>query len=189
MLHLRSNSPLRSLGSRAAALCASALLFAGCSSVQVQTDGELSLEPGDTFAWVNSDGLRVNRQGLQQEVPWDELREALEDQMEARGLVRAPANVADVTAQMSLDFEIVTRENDPYFDFYVASRYERATLRLTLRDGDNDLWVAKDERRLRYTEQMQGSMASPNWITVDEDREWDVEDFAAGIGAVLPVKD
>ena len=62
MLHLRSNSSLRFLGFRAA-LAAGALFLTGCSTVQVKTDGDLSLEPGATFAWVNSDGLRVNQSG------------------------------------------------------------------------------------------------------------------------------
>ncbi len=176
-----------------ASLACAALLGAGlvasCSTVRIETDGDLRLEPGTTYRWVQSDGLNVNRQGLQGEVPWSELRAALSRRMQERGLMEVASPEAQVTAQMTLDFDIVTRENDPYFDFYVASRYERATLRLILREGQEHMWVGKDSRRLRYVEQMQGSMVTPSWIDVDEEREWDVEDFVDGLIAALPMRD
>lgn len=174
---------------RLAAFAVLAGLLAGCSSVKTKTEGGFAPGVGATYLWVDEGDPSPAVAGLGKDVPWEALREAFDAGLQGRGLVKAEGSEANLKAQMFLGFEIVTRQNDPYFEFYIADRYEKVSLILVLSDSEDGIWSGRDEHKLRYVEHALGGVIGENWIDAEQPRDWTVDEFVEGIIESVPIQD
>ena len=156
-------------------LAAVLLVSTACSSVQTTKYSDFRTSPDLRYAWSDSTPTRtLDADG--NPLPWGEFRSAIEQVLEERGLRKVDAAEASVQLDADLSVAIRTRNNDPYFNLYVAERFEEATYRIEFRSSTTNaiLWIGQCGHRLRFTERAKGGATALRWTTTNQQREWDV---------------
>lgn len=164
-------------------------LLTGCTAVQVAGHPEFVVRTRQTYAWSPASlaALETELSGPEETLTVEALRGAVDDQLRALDLVETTRGRCDLVLEAEVLVEAGTRTNDPYFDSFVAERYEDGRLRLTLRSRrDGELWWSGEAvQRLRITAYSTGGLDLAFQPT-NRVREWDVEDLVDDILGALP---
>ena len=160
------------------------LSMAACSSVQTAGDPAFEAYPGDRYAWS---APAFSGAGL----PYHEFQAAIDDELAARGLRQAVDADADLLVRPVLGVEAKTRYNDPYFELYIADRYEEGTLGIQVLDARTAslVWSAETHLRLRFTERSMGGVSTMRWTPTGDERQWHIPDVAERLFQRFPLGD
>ena len=159
-----------------------ASIVAGCAAVEVEAypPSEIVRSDLESFAWGAAE---AEPEDLNLDLA---IRAAVDRELAALGVPRAPSGEAAVLISYDLVVEEKHRNNDPYFDVHVAERYELGTMSVSIRDGASGeiLWRASGTSELRTSAVVVGPLA-PKLEPTDHARDWRVDEKVGAIFAEL----
>lgn len=160
-------------------------LALGCSSTRTSGSPDFPLQVGETFAWSPSTSADRTFDG---DVPWGELRDTVAAELRERGLQEVAGQEADITVDMDIAIQVLTRQNDPEFYLYVGERFERATLSVELQRNAEQgaYWRGECRHDLRDVARTIGGITGAAWQPIEQERSWPVQALVDRIFDRLP---
>ena len=161
------------------ALSVSSLCLAGCSGIEVDSDGRAAatLAPHRTYAW-SKDLPPIDPSGAT--VTDDLIARMIEREVDANlaglGMRQVPKDDADLLVAQQLTVAIRQEVKDPYYSITQVERYEEGTLRLEFVDKKTKrpVWSGSGRCRLRTVSRDVG-LNHQDFVYTTEKRAWPVE--------------
>ena len=129
----------------------------------------------DTYAWSAPPRFVSTTQALDPSL-LERVRVAIDEELERIGTRRVDKHRASFLVEASLDLELETQSNDPYYSLYIAEKYEEGRLTVSLYDTRTSrlAWRGECRHRLRYVARTMGGL-SPRFVPTSEARDWQIE--------------
>lgn len=161
------------------AACCAALLV-NCSTIRTTRSPGFEFSKVDSYAW-----RRPPR--FLREIPRDsdllltKMEQSIDRELQKLGIRPADPGQAAVLVDASLQMVLELQRNDPFYDLYVAEKYETASLRITLYDpAMRQLWTGRCRHTLRLVSRSTGG-TKPEFHPTGEQRDWRIKQMVERI--------
>ncbi|MEQ8765366.1 MAG: DUF4136 domain-containing protein [Planctomycetota bacterium] len=177
---------LRASVSRQGSTCAwiaLACLSLACSGTRVETQSTEGVQFGDseTYAWMVEDAERDEVLALR-------VRQAVDQQLRELGWQQVDPEEAEVLVSQRTAIEERVEYQDPYYDTFVAEKYEEGEITIWLFDARTKarLWRGTGAAKLRKVARAVGLNEHQYAAVPREERAWPIATIVRDILTELP---